>query len=128
MSEAVLDEWIAKLRSFSGFVEGAAPELAEAMRQQFERQVNAGTAPDGTPWKLTKEGDRPLKRAMSALAIRAVGTVILATLTGHHAIHHYGTKKDPTRQVLPTSGMPATLAEAFRARLVARFNRTMGGR
>ena len=119
--------WIDRLRRLPGFVSAAAPELAASMEQMIARQISLGQGPDGAPWPLTKEGTQALRGAASALSVRAIGTVLLAKLTGHEVYHHYGTKRLPKRQILPSGDLPATIAEAFKRGLVKRFGRTMGG-
>ncbi len=123
---AELDAWVEKIRRLPEMIEKAAPALAVDMHAELSRTIDAGTTPTGEPWPLTKDGRVALRRASSTLTVRASGTLIVATISGRHAIHHYGTKKDPARQVLPVSGMPPTLAKAFRAGMVKRFKETMG--
>lgn len=127
MSEMVMTAWIDRLRRLPGFVSAAAPELAVSMEQMIARQIALGQGPDGSPWPITKEGTQALRGAAAALSVRAIGTVLLAKLTGHEVYHHYGTKRLPKRQILPSGDLPETIAEAFRRGLVKRFTRTMGG-
>ncbi|MCC6557188.1 MAG: hypothetical protein IT372_29910 [Polyangiaceae bacterium] len=118
---------IRRIRSIPRLVTEAAPEVADALRAQLAQQVASGRAPDGSAWKPTKDGKKPLAGAAKALAVRAVGTVVLATLGGHEVFHHYGTKLVPKRQILPFGSLPAELGAAIKAGLVRRFRRQMGG-
>lgn len=123
-----LDEMIRRIRSIPRLAAEAAPEVADALRAQLGQQVAAGQAPDGSAWKPTKDGRKPLAGAAKAIAVRAVGTVVLATLGGHEVFHHFGTERTPKRQILPFGSLPADLATAIRAGLVRRFRRQTGGR
>jgi hypothetical protein len=125
---AQLDEMIRRIRSIPQLVTEAAPEVADTFRAQLHQQVASGRAPDGSAWKPTKGGKQPLVNAAKAIAVRAVGTVILATLSGHEVFHHYGTKVQPKRQILPFGSLPADLASAIKAGLVRRFRQRMGQR
>jgi len=124
---AQLDEIIRRVRSIPGLVQEAAPEVANALRVHLEQRIAAGQAPDGSGWKPTKDGRKPLAGAARALSVRAVGTVILATLTGHEVFHHYGTKHVPKRQILPADSLPADLHTALKTGLVRRFRERVGG-
>lgn len=124
--EAELDAWVAKLRRLPHMVEAAAPDLAVALKAELDKNISAGRAPDGSTWKPKKDGGRPLVNAASAVTTRADGTVVQAVLTGPEVFHHYGTKKDPQRQILPRGAMPESLGQAFRAKLAAKFKETMG--
>lgn len=125
---AQLDEMIRRIRAIPAMVQEAAPELADVLRAHLEQRIASGQAPDGSTWKPTKDGRRPLAGAAGALAVRAVGTTVLAVLSGHEVFHHFGTKHMPKRQILPAGSLPADLGAAFKAGLVRRFRHRMGGR
>jgi hypothetical protein len=125
--EAELDAWVAKLRRLPEMVKAAAPELAVALKSELDKNIAAGRAPDGSTWKPKKDGGRPLVNAAAAVTTRADGSVVQAVLTGPEVFHHYGTKKDPERQILPRGVMPDSLGLAFRAKMVEQFEKTMGG-
>jgi len=122
-----INKMIAELRAIPGAIKAAAPDLAEDMRRSLAATANAGTAPDGSAWKPKKDGGRALVNAGSKIVVTAIGTVLVAVISGPEAIHHYGTKKDPQRQILPSGGsLPDTLAQAFRAGVAKPFRKVMG--
>lgn len=111
---AVLDLWVRRLRTLpKQLVLEAAPAAARAFDGVLHEQIAAGQAPDGTAWKPTAEGERPLKNAGDALTVRAIGTVLLARLEGPEARHHKGTARGRVvRRILPSR---AELGAAFKA-------------
>lgn len=77
----------------------AAPEL----RSEIESQIAAGVGPDGAKWEPTKEGKAPLRNAGKALRVVAIGSRIVASLTGPEALHDMGAVKGgKRRKILPT--------------------------
>jgi hypothetical protein len=124
---AEIDKMIASLRKLPGEIKAYVPELGKTMQKTLAASADAGTAPDGTPWKRKKDGGRALVNAGAKIVVTALGSVLVAVISGADAIHHYGTKKDPRRQILPVGDMPDTLASAFRAGLAKPFRKAMGG-
>lgn len=124
---AGIDEMIRRLRLAKGMVRHAAADAAKAFEAQLKAQLAAGRAPDGSAWKPTKAGTRPLQRAAGAVTVKAVGTALLVRLTGHHVFHHYGTAKDPQRRILPFRGLPDSLGEAIKSGLVRWWERNVAG-
>lgn len=121
--EAVVDRWIKALRKLPKAVR--AEELRDVVDEDLRRTIAAGTTPDGTPWKPRKDGGRPLQNAGGALTVGVAGSTIIARVTGPTAIHHFGTGKDPTRQVLPSS-MPPSLFEKLKRAAFAKMRAVLG--
>lgn len=111
---AALDAQLRCLRALPRSVETMTPKVAKALDTELRAQIDAGQAPDGTPWPPTEKGERALKNAGAALTVEAHGTVILAKLTGPTALHHMGHARGGVRrQVLPDSKMPDRLTAAL---------------
>lgn len=113
-----LDEWIQSLRT----VPQAIPEMAKALVPVIEGEcasaVKEQRALDGYKWRPTKDGHAALQGAMGALTVRAIGTRIVLTLTGHEVFHQFGTHRTPQRPILPIGGMPDKLGNAIRKGIV----------
>lgn len=120
---AVVDEWIAKLRALPKEVR--AEQFVGIVDEDLRRTASAGTTPDGTPWPERKEGGRALAGAADALTVTAAGNRVLAVVSGPEAIHNYGNKKDPKRQILPTL-IPPTLAGKLKREAIKRLRRALG--
>jgi hypothetical protein len=126
---ADLRAMIAKLRELDGMVERAAPEIAKAVERELGAQVAAGLGPDGKPLRPTKDGRQPLQNAARAIRVRAVGTVIVAKVEGHHALHHLGRARGGIRRpLIPTETTTEPVAKAIEKTLTAEFRKTMGAR
>lgn len=125
---AELDEMIRRIREMPELAREAAPEVAETLRAHLEQNIAAGRGPDGSAWQKTKDGRRALAGAAKALAVRVVGSMVLVVLSGHEVFHHYGTKRVPKREIIPSGSLPADLGAAIKAGLVRRFRQRMGGR
>lgn len=120
---------IAKLRALGTMLPDAAPEIAQAVERELGAQVASGLGPDGTPLRPTKDGRQPLVNAARAIRVRAIGTVIVTKVEGHHALHHLGRARGGVRRpLIPTEGTPAPVARAIKKTLDARFAQTTGGR
>jgi hypothetical protein len=129
VANADLDAMIAKLKHLPELAQRAAPEVAGAVRDNVREQISKGTDPNGNPWKPTQQGERPLKNAANALYVANIGTTILARLTGPEARHHWGRARGGIkRQVLPTNGIPSSMAKAITEVVVTEFNALMGGK
>lgn len=128
-----LDAMIAKLRDLDGLVERSAPSVATALDSEVRANIARGVGPDGTPWKPTQDGRKPLQGAGKALTTRAIGTVVLARLEGVEARHHLGRVKGSSksnwlaRPILPTTKIPAPVTRAIRTILTDEFIATTGG-
>lgn len=124
---AILNRQIERLRSLSSFVQEAAPEVATELRRELVEQIDRGETPEGQPWPLTKDGDKALRNAASNLNVAHQGTVVIATLTGHHARHDLGAVRGKVRrQIMPTARMPQKVADAIGKVFERRFKEHMG--
>jgi hypothetical protein len=110
---ATLDRMIAMARSMATLAQDAAPIAARYVETSLRTTAAAGQAPDGTPWSMKKDGGHALKNAAAAISVKAVGTVLLVILRGHHVYHHFGAGV-PRRQIIPQGSMPAKLGNAIR--------------
>lgn len=125
---SALDVHIARIRQLGNLAAKSAPEVAKEVERELRSQIAAGTSPDGQPWAPTKAGTTPLRGAARALRVRAIGTVIVATLEGHHALHDQGRARGGVRRkVLPSAKMPQPIASAVERVVTREFRRTMGG-
>ena len=99
---ASLGRMIEQLSNLGDVAKTIAPAVAVALVKDITRQIARSEAPDGSKWKLTKEGSRPLVHAAKALTSSVVGSVAIIKLTGVEARHHYGIVKGGIkRQILP---------------------------
>lgn len=123
-----LDAHIARIRQLEQLGARAAPEVAQAVEREIGTQIVAGTGPDGKAWPKTQAGTAPLRGAARALRVRAISSVVVATIEGHHALHHQGRARGGVRrQILPTKGIPQTVERAITKVVTGEFRRTMGG-
>lgn len=125
---AALDRHIARVRALPGLVERAAPSAAAAVDAAMRASITAGAAPDGKAWEATQTGKRPLANAAAALSVSAVGTAIVATVTGPEALHDRGWVRGGKRRQLLPEKITAPIATAIDGALSAEFARTMGER
>lgn len=119
---------IDRLRALARLVPGGAPAVADAMRGVIVDNIASGVGPDGVPWAPTEEGRVALRGAAKALDVRALDTVVVATLTGVEARHHLGAVRGgEKREILPTgASIPRPMVDAIGEALAAEFKRTMG--
>lgn len=123
MSDAQLDAMIAALRRIPEMARAVAPEAAEAVGKELKTTAAAGRAPDGSTWQQRKDGGQPLANAAAAIRTRALDTVILITLEGHHVWHHNGTSRVPQRQIIPHDEVPDGVADAIKSSFVVHFDK-----
>lgn len=93
-----------RIRSLKLLPQRVAVRAAPLVEQALRANAAAGLDPMGKPWKLKKDGGKPLKNVAAKISCVANGKSIVATLTGPDVFHHRGTKDHPRRQVLPRSG------------------------
>lgn len=125
---AALDRMIASLRSMATLAKDAAPIAARHVEGQLRSTAGGGQDPDGKPWPKTQDGGRALKNAAGAISARAIGTVILILLKGHHIFHHFGVGI-PRRQIIPQGSVPKRLGDAIRLGFVQPWKeRVKGGK
>lgn len=108
---AQLDAMIAAIRRVGVLPATVAKRAVDPVLAELRASAAAGTSPDGQAWAPKKDGGRALENASQAVAVKASGTVITASLVGTstgdvkvQAIQHYGTKRIPARPILPMSG------------------------
>jgi hypothetical protein len=128
-SHAALDAHIRKLRALGQLSARAAPKVATALEHELLANVERGVGPDGKPWPPTEDGHLPLQGAGDSLSVRAVGTVVVARLTGIHAMHHRGAVRGGVRRpILPSGKIPEPVAKAIDRVVDEEFKRIMGAR
>lgn len=122
MGTEQLDAMIAKIRRIPEIAKRAAPSVAEVVRESILETIAAGTDASGKPWEPRKaDGGKPLANAAKRLKVAAVGTRIIAGITGPEARHHRGVARGGIiRGILPVSLTPK-LAEGVRRVLVKHF-------
>lgn len=119
---AQLDAYIARVRALPELARTAAPDVARVVERELRKTISAGTTPDGKPWPLTKDGEKPLTNAAGALNVVAVGTTIYARISGPEARHHLGRARGGIeRQILPKDSIPAAMSVAISAELAKHF-------
>lgn len=127
LGDQKLEAMIAKIRSLPQLAKEAAPEVARALRGDLEEQINKGTDPEGKPWKLTQEGEKPLKNAAKALRVTHLGSRVIFALEGVEARHSLGrVKGGERRQILPET-LPASWSETIQEVVSDAFDRHMRG-
>jgi hypothetical protein len=94
--EPLLDE-LEAIAEPSQYTTAAVAEVQNV----YKATTSARTAPDGTPWKETKDGQKPLKNAFAAIDVRQAGpSTVIVELKGHHVFPHYGAKGHPVREII----------------------------
>lgn len=125
---AALDEQIKRIRELPEIAQTIAPAAAKELESIMRGNIAAGEAPDGKDWKLTEQGKQPLRNAAKALTVRAIGTKVLARLTGPEAKHNLGAVWGKIkRQILPDRRLPQAMTEALRRVSTTAYARLMGG-
>lgn len=125
---AELQAQIDRIKSLRLIASEVAPDVADELRTEILRTANAGQAPDGTPWEKTKDGRTPLRNVAKRLNVRALGTVVLAVLTGASALHHLGRAAGGIkRQVLPSRKLPGAATEAIKRAITKRVKERLSG-
>lgn len=116
MNEAAiesLDALIARLNESKEIPTKAAPLVAAELDRLIRAQIAAGTAPDGTPWRLKKDGGKPLQNV--TVSVKALGTSVVARLDGPAVRHNFGIAKGGIkRQILPDRKLPQPIIEAIK--------------
>jgi hypothetical protein len=95
----------------------AAPEIADALREHVVKTIDAGTTPDGVPWKPTEKGTQPLRDAARNVFAFAIGSYVYIRVTGIEARHHLGTVKGRVKRQIIFEGTklpPPLIAEIKR--------------
>jgi hypothetical protein len=110
-----LDEMIDAFHSLGTIDERTAKIAAPLLDQAVKQTAGAGQSPEGKPWAPTKTGRRAMANAASHIQTRAFGPVVKQTLTGPDVFHHYGTRGEPRRAVIPDAGgmLPTVVGNAL---------------
>ncbi len=113
-----LDDMIASLRALGAKDLGAriAKRSEEPLQAAIVGTLEAGTAPDGTPWAgRKKDGARPYANAASRVSTKSSGDVLRMTLKGPEVFGHFGARGMPVRQMLPDAGaaIPEVVSKAI---------------
>lgn len=99
-----LDALIERVRALRTLPSAVARRAAPKIKAAIDAQIARGQAPDGTTWKPTKKGEKPLRNAAKAVDVTSSNSKVIVTLTGPEVFHNSGTGKDPKRQILPRNG------------------------
>ena len=122
---AALDAHIARVRSLGTLRKDAAPEIADDLRSELERQIAAGVDPDGKAWPRTQDGRKALATAASSLRVASLGSTVIARLSGPVARHNNARARGGLeRRILPTKITPA-ISKLVRAVLARRFREAL---
>lgn len=125
---AAIDRMIQACRALARLPELAAPIVARNVEAELRASASAGRAPDGTAWAPRKrDGGKPLANAANAISVKALGTVVLIVLTGHHVFHHFGAGGKPARRIIPQGSIPPKLGNAIRLGFVEPFRKNVKG-
>jgi len=128
--EEMLRDHIARIRELAKFAERSAPIVRMTLAREIVRASNKQESPAGTAWRepTTVEG-AVLKDVESHLRVTAVGTTIVATLTGRYARHHLGAVRGGAgkapRRIIPND-LSRVTARAIEAAVGVEFRRIMG--
>jgi hypothetical protein len=133
----VLDQMIDRVRQLGEAPAAVAKLAAPRVQAVLKASASAGTTPSGQAWAPKKDGSTPLRNAVDAVEVRALGDVVSARLIGTstgsqqaQAVQNYGTKRIPARNILPDrgAGLPKTVAAAVTEAAKDFFDGVMGGR
>lgn len=125
-----LEEHLSRIRELAKFADRAAPVVRDELRREIVRSSRAQESPAGLSWRPpeTVEG-RILRHVDDHLRVRAVGTTIVATLTGRYARHHLGAVRGGAgktpRRIIPND-LSRVTARAIDRAVTAEFRRIMG--
>lgn len=94
---------IFKLRELGKSTDEIASDIAPELKKGLEENISAARSPDGKAWQPTLEGEAPLQNAGKALGVAAIGSKVLAVVSGVEARHNYGkVRGGKVRQIIPT--------------------------
>lgn len=123
-----LRKMLDRLASMGSVAADSARDVSVAVRRELEEQIERAEGPDGRRWPRTRDGRRALRNAKRALSVKAVGNVVIARLTGHHARHNVGAVKGGVRrQILPSGGLPDAFTRAIARVIERRFREIASG-
>lgn len=123
-----IQEWIERLNALATLPVQLAPKVAAELDKQIRANVAAGVDPDGKAWPATRDGKQPLRNAGKALTVRALGTRIVATLTGPEALHHLGRARGGVvRRILPSAKLPGAVVAAIKRVIASELDKVLHG-
>ena len=94
---------------------------SQEVKRHLDKTIAAGTTPDGKAWKPRKsDGGKPLAKAAAAVEVRVAGKTIIVELKGHHVFHHYPTRGNEAREIIPKE-VDESLGAAIRRGVVKPF-------
>lgn len=121
-----LDSMIRTLRTMGDVGTQVAPAVARAFDAELHAQIRRGQGPNGEAWPKNQDGSTPLQTA--DVSVRAVGSSVVATLSGPAVLHHEGRARGRIRrQILPSSRIPDPVIRAIHVVLRDAFARRAGG-
>lgn len=121
-----LNKQIARLRKFNVMGAELAPAAAEELEKQLLANAAAQIGPDGTPWPATKDHSAPLRDVASHLTVVAVGSRVVARLTGWYVNQSTGwTRGNVARPIMPSRKMSQPMTKAIQIALSKRFKKLM---
>lgn len=123
-----IDARIAKIHALGELPRAVGPKVAAAVERETLAQIARGTDPTGKPWPLTRDGERPLQHAGSALSVSFIGGAVVMSLEGPEALHGTGKARGHVlRRILPRGGLPAPLSRVISETIDAERTKIMGG-
>jgi hypothetical protein len=126
--EETINAWIRRLRTTAEVARRAAPRVAKVLHKKTAESIAAGKSPDGQLFEPTKAGRVPLRNAVRAITSRAIGTVVLMRVRGHHSLHHMGKARGGVRRPLLPSRLSTDMVEAIQREIVAEMREHLGGK
>lgn len=124
-----IEAMLETLRRLARLPADAAKAAAPLVEKAARSTAAAGTSPEGETWKPKKDGGgKVLANAPAAVSAVAIDNSVQVILKGHHVFHHYGTKRDPKRPIIPEKDevLPAPMADAVKRAAEDAFKRTTG--
>ena len=114
-----LEQWVASAEKLGELGKQAAPIIGRVVEAELKRTIDAGQTPYGEPWKLTRDGKVPLRNAMKAVQVVAIGRQVFIRVTGPEAKHHLGAVWGKARRrVIPSKKLlPERMAAGIKAAL-----------
>jgi len=109
---AALEDMIERVRSLPDIAREAAPMVARELESEISKAIAQQRSPEGVAWAPTSDGHAPLQNAMSVIEVVAVGTDVIATLSGFHIFHQRGGQGRHARAAERAAGTARKQAKA----------------
>jgi hypothetical protein len=108
-----LRELRARLTSAPEVIPAVAERTAVAVKEIIDANIAAGRAPDGSSWPDRENGGKALVHAAAAVDVVAVGSTVVAAVSGIEALHDRGKVKGRVaRQIIPRK-TPSNVRDAI---------------